>query len=349
MSFPWNITNPGINLSGLITSAERTFVTNLAGLTYSQGDILYVDSGGDLMNLAIGSEGEILKVTSGLPVWGTGSGGSVALNDVTDVTITSPSNGEVLKYNGSAWVNATVPGSGDVTAASNFGTDNVLIRSDGVTKGVQSSGVTVDDSDNITGVATITVDGATGNTVIVNTDDFVVDSTNSRVGIGTAAPGSTLHVNNTSSASEVKVTSSSGNARIALDSDVLGSRVFTYESNGANILFKNSSDSGGNFLMQNATPANVMSISFAAPANGFVLSSSGNVGIGVASPDTILDVNGAITARELSSDPTDPDEGAHVIWQSDGTGSGDDGDIMIKITAGGVTKTATLVDFSVLS
>lgn len=72
----------------------------------------------------------------------------------------------------------------------------------------------------------------------------------------------------------------------------------------------------------------------------------GKVGIGVTGPDTALDVNGAITARELSADPSDPDEGSHVIWQSDGTGSGDDGDIMMKITAGGSTKTITLVDFS---
>lgn len=49
---------------------------------------------------------------------------------------------------------------------------------------------------------------------------------------------------------------------------------------------------------------------------------------------------------ELSSDPSDPSEGQSVLWQSDGTGSGDDGDIMVKITAGGVTKTATLIDFS---
>jgi hypothetical protein len=49
---------------------------------------------------------------------------------------------------------------------------------------------------------------------------------------------------------------------------------------------------------------------------------------------------------ELAADPADPAEGKHIIWQSDGTGAGDDGDIMIKITAGGVTKTATLVDFS---
>ncbi len=73
----------------------------------------------------------------------------------------------------------------------------------------------------------------------------------------------------------------------------------------------------------------------------------GNVGIGVASPDTALDVNGSITSRELSSDPSDPDEGSHVIWQSDGTASGSDGDIMMKITAGGVTKLITLIDFSV--
>lgn len=55
---------------------------------------------------------------------------------------------------------------------------------------------------------------------------------------------------------------------------------------------------------------------------------------------------GGYGGKELSSDPTDPPEGQHVIWQSDGTGSGDDGDIMIKITAGATTKTITLVDFS---
>lgn len=40
-------------------------------------------------------------------------------------------------------------GSGDVTAASNFGTDNRVLRSDGTTKGVQASSVEIDDSGNI--------------------------------------------------------------------------------------------------------------------------------------------------------------------------------------------------------
>ncbi len=50
----------------------------------------------------------------------------------------------------------TPSGTGDVTAAGNFDVDNVLIRSDGTGKGVQKSGVVIDDSDNITTGGTIT-------------------------------------------------------------------------------------------------------------------------------------------------------------------------------------------------
>ncbi len=57
---------------------------------------------------------------------------------------------------------------------------------------------------------------------------------------------------------------------------------------------------------------------------------------------------GLIGLVERAADPSDPAEGQSVLWQSDGTGLGDDGDIMMKITAGAVTKTATVVDFSTL-
>lgn len=50
--------------------------------------------------------------------------------------------------------------------------------------------------------------------------------------------------------------------------------------------------------------------------------------------------------NERASDPADPAEGKSVIWQSNGTGTGDDGDIIIKVTANNVTKTLILVDFS---
>lgn len=70
---------------------------------------------------------------------------------------------------------------------------------------------------------------------------------------------------------------------------------------------------------------------------------SGNVALGLNSAGGGWK---GVVGQELSADPSDPAEGMHVLWQSDGTGSGDDGDILIKITAGGVTKTVTLVDFS---
>jgi len=73
---------------------------------------------------------------------------------------------------------------------------------------------------------------------------------------------------------------------------------------------------------------------------------STGLGVGIDTPATELHINGGLTLTEKSSDPANPAEGNSVLWMSDGTGAGDDGDIMIKITAGGVTKTVTLVDFS---
>jgi len=46
------------------------------------------------------------------------------------------------------------------------------------------------------------------------------------------------------------------------------------------------------------------------------------------------------------TEPSDPDEDNSVIWMSNGYGVGDEGDIMVKINVGGVTKYATLVDYS---
>jgi len=79
---------------------------------------------------------------------------------------------------------------------------------------------------------------------------------------------------------------------------------------------------------------------------------SGSLGIGIESPDETLHVYGStklegpLILKERSYDPDNPSEGQSVLWMSDGTGTGDDGDVLIKITAGGVTKTVTLVDFS---
>lgn len=93
----------------------------LEGLSSTQGQIIYRD-GSQWTALAVGSAGQVLQTN------GAGA---------------NPS-----------W--ASVAGTGDVTAASSFGTDNLLVRSDGTGKGVQASGITIDDSANISTAGRIT-------------------------------------------------------------------------------------------------------------------------------------------------------------------------------------------------
>ncbi len=82
----------------------------------------------------------------------------------------TPSSGELVVYadtadsdlktkdsTGTVTNLTTGSGSGDVTAGSNLG-DNLLIRGDGAAKGVQSSSISIDDSDNVTGVSDIEAD-----------------------------------------------------------------------------------------------------------------------------------------------------------------------------------------------
>jgi hypothetical protein len=67
--------------------------------------------------------------------------------------------------------------------------------------------------------------------------------------------------------------------------------------------------------------------------------------------NVVVDANtfpivGGLAQTPLSADPSNPAAGDSVMWVSDGTGSGDAGDVMLKINVAGVTKTITLVDFS---
>ncbi len=68
----------------------------------------------------------------------------------------TPTNGHVVTYNATSdgFELTAAAGGGDVTAAAVM-TDHTIIRGDGGAKGVQDSGITIDDSDNVTGVTSI--------------------------------------------------------------------------------------------------------------------------------------------------------------------------------------------------
>lgn len=110
----------------------------------------------------------------------------------------TPDSSTFLRWDGT-W--ATPAWAWDVTAASAFGTDNVLIKSDGTGKWVQATWISVDDSNNVTGINNVTgsdtnlVTGTAGtdwNPAMWNTDWDVVDfsmATNRILGRDTAGNG----------------------------------------------------------------------------------------------------------------------------------------------------------------
>ena len=59
------------------------------------------------------NNGVLTFVFSGLGGGGIGPGGAAALNDLTDVTISSASNGQALVYRNGVWSNETISGGGD--------------------------------------------------------------------------------------------------------------------------------------------------------------------------------------------------------------------------------------------
>lgn len=61
-----------------------------------------------------GSEGQVIKYIDGKWRPGTDSGGASTLNELTDVTISSPTTGQTLRYNGSNWTNSKL-GLGDLS------------------------------------------------------------------------------------------------------------------------------------------------------------------------------------------------------------------------------------------
>ena len=104
--------------------------------------------------IAINNTDSKIYQNNGTTVVQVGAGKLTALSDVV---VTSPTNGQSLTYNGTNWVNSAA-GAGDVVGAASS-TDNALVRFDGTTgKVIQNSSVIVGDTGSITGVNALTAE-----------------------------------------------------------------------------------------------------------------------------------------------------------------------------------------------
>jgi trimeric autotransporter adhesin len=111
----------------------------------------------DIVNgeIAINSTDKKIYTNAGGTITQVGAG---ALTALSDVVVTSPSNGQSLQYDGTNWINATGAGSGDVTGGASS-TDNAITRFNGTTgKVIQNSTVTLDDNGNIVNVNSVGLD-----------------------------------------------------------------------------------------------------------------------------------------------------------------------------------------------
>ena len=82
----------------------------------------------------------------------------------------------------------------------------------------------------------------------------------------------------------------------------------------------------------------------AGTANEVTVTDDGDGTVTISLPDDVVITT--LKLLEKSSDPAEPSEGECIIWLSDGTGKGDDGDLMVASKAAGTTKYGTLFDHS---
>jgi hypothetical protein len=122
-------------VSGVTSAIQTQINAKQADLITTRGDVLYGNASNIAARLALGAVGTVLT------------------SDGTDVSWASPA------------------GTGDVTSAANM-TDNTLIKGDGGAKGVQDSGILLDDDDNFTAAQSVQFDSE-------NTASFTVATSQS--------------------------------------------------------------------------------------------------------------------------------------------------------------------------
>ena len=136
------ITNTGATYTQL--KSDQTIIQTTAASVYTLLNAATYP--GREIHIATQFAGTVTSASSNVVPQAGGAAGTAILPATAGAYAT-------LKSDGTNWViidsGGGAGGSGDVTAASAFGTDNRLVRSDGTGKGVQGSAISVDDTGNL--------------------------------------------------------------------------------------------------------------------------------------------------------------------------------------------------------
>jgi hypothetical protein len=157
------------------TSNYRATVAQIVGSLFSANQVVKADAAGVVSALTVAEQTLVGRITSGV---------ITALTATQVRTLLNVADGATANPNA-------------VEATSTFGTDNRVLRSDSTSRLAQSSGVTIDDADNVTGVTLINSqrvpDGA--GTAATGTTHSATSTDDNRVIECSNASGCTVSVN----------------------------------------------------------------------------------------------------------------------------------------------------------
>lgn len=241
------------NVDALDATTEATIeaaIDTLANLTSIQGRTVTLadaganaifgwdDTAGAYENLTSAEATAVLNAFTG----DSGSGGVKGL-------VPAPAAGDAAanKFLNADGTFKVPSGGGDVTAASNFAVDNRLIRSDGTSKGVQASGISVDDSDNVSGVGTL---GSGAQTVTSTSATAVAVGAN-----GATNPVLKVNAATASVATGVEITGAAASARVSLAAISSGTNEgLSIDAKGSGTIRLGATSTGAVEFSRNAVP-----------------------------------------------------------------------------------------------
>ena len=172
------------DLTALAAVTDVSHLTDIGGLTLANGDIFYV-SGGAITNLAKGTDGQYLSLSSGLPAWA----------DVASLTV---SGSAIQKGDGAGGLEDAVSGTDYAPATSG----TAILKGDG-SGGFGAAASGTDYAPATSGTAILKGDGSGGFAAAVAGTDYLADK--SPVQLATSAAGTGTQVDFTNISQDYSV------------------------------------------------------------------------------------------------------------------------------------------------
>jgi hypothetical protein len=261
------------------------YTLHTANVTMAANEGVIADTSGGAFTVTLPASpttGDTVVIADGAD-WATtnlvvGRNGSTIEGDAANMDMDIGGASVQFTYDGSTWQLYTTVGANNdqfATAAQGAKVDGIEASADVTdTANVTSAGALMDSE--LTSIASVkalnqgvaTTDSPTYAGLTVDTDTLFVDATNNRLGIGTSSPSTDLDV-----AGGIRSTSSGGYNQITTTS--IGDAVFN--------------NNGNNWL----------TVKDGVPSDTLRINSSGNVGIGTTTPESLLHVAGDGTIARL--------------------------------------------------